>query len=337
MASDARLIALTAAAVDSLGGHDFYDRLLALVGQAAPHDLAALVRYARAGPPDLILPRVDPTPAMESYSRHFHVFDPFHIHWTRFGQTGVYHLSALAPGLGGSRYAREFLSAMSIADEIAVFLPPLGDSAPTLILDRAQANFTAKEVDRVRALFPLLAALQRRHLAALVGAGGDLVLSPGGAERPLRITDARGREVHATRAWADRIAAAGGRIAAALVALGDRGPCLVPLVGGDSLRRTALPPDFGPAPGGYCDEIVADRADPAGTLPAALASRLTPREAEIVSLTLRGFPVAEIAARLGISRGTVKNHRLAIYRKLDITTERELFGAFLSALGMPLA
>ena len=104
----------------------------------------------------------------------------------------------------------------------------------------------------------------------------------------------------------------------------------------EEARRTALPPDFGPAPGGYCDEVVTERADPAGMLPAALADRLTPREAEIVALTLRGCPVADIAARLGISRGTVKNHRLAIYRKLDITTERELFGAFLAALGMPL-
>jgi hypothetical protein len=28
----------------------------------------------------------------------------------------------------------------------------------------------------------------------------------------------------------------------------------------------------------------------------------------------------------------VKNHRLAIYRKLDITTERELFGVYMAAL-----
>jgi DNA-binding CsgD family transcriptional regulator len=32
-----------------------------------------------------------------------------------------------------------------------------------------------------------------------------------------------------------------------------------------------------------------------------------------------------------LSRGTVKNYRLAIYRKLDITTERELFGEFIAA------
>jgi DNA-binding CsgD family transcriptional regulator len=40
----------------------------------------------------------------------------------------------------------------------------------------------------------------------------------------------------------------------------------------------------------------------------------------------------EIARKLGLSRGTVKNYRLAIYRKLDITTERELFGEYMAAL-----
>jgi 3-isopropylmalate dehydrogenase len=36
-------------------------------------------------------------------------------------------------------------------------------------------------------------------------------------------------------------------------------------------------------------------------------------------------------SRMGLSRGTVKNYRLAIYRKLDITTERELFLEFMAA------
>ena len=51
----------------------------------------------------------------------------------------------------------------------------------------------------------------------------------------------------------------------------------------------------------------------------------------MVLLTLQGHPVIEIARRMGLSRGTVKNYRVAIYRKLDITTERELFGEFMAA------
>jgi|GEM_PF-5088744 len=60
----------------------------------------------------------------------------------------------------------------------------------------------------------------------------------------------------------------------------------------------------------------------------AQRQRLTPRETEITALTLRGYPNATIARALSISLGAVKNHKLRLYRKLDITTERELFSQF---------
>ena len=53
---------------------------------------------------------------------------------------------------------------------------------------------------------------------------------------------------------------------------------------------------------------------------------------EIVVLVLEGHPSATIAKRLGIGRGTVKNHRRRLYDKLDITTERELFLRYLEWL-----
>lgn len=60
-------------------------------------------------------------------------------------------------------------------------------------------------------------------------------------------------------------------------------------------------------------------------LPADLWPELSARERELVKLILAGHPTASIARKLGIAAGTVKNHRLHIYKKLDITTERELF------------
>lgn len=59
--------------------------------------------------------------------------------------------------------------------------------------------------------------------------------------------------------------------------------------------------------------------------PADLWPELSARERELVKLILSGHPTASIAQKLGITGGTVKNHRLHIYKKLDITTERELF------------
>ena len=117
--------------------------------------------------------------------------------------------------------------------------------------------------------------------------------------------------------------------------LADRGPCLTTLNHGEALRRTRLLADFGTAPSGCCDKIIPARrdVDVDRALPAELAAKLTQREQEVVRLTLRGFPVIEMARRMGLSRGTVKNYCLAIDRKLDITCERELFGEFLQALG----
>ena len=328
---DADIAALTARAIDRLGTGDFYDALLDILGSAATHDLAALVRYSRAAPPDLIIPRVEPTLTMMTYYNHYFAFDPFYVHWKNGGETGVYRLRAMRAGIGRSRYAREFLTAMAIHDEIAVFLPPIGDASPTLVLDRARGVFNATEVARIRRLFPLLAALHRRHLSIFVTAGIDPGNSPIGAERPLRFVDAHGLQVFATQAWTEREPG----LAEALQAVLERGPCTLRLPGQMSLRRTQLPPDFGPAPGGFCDEITADQqptGEPTMGLPPSMAAQLSGREQDVVLLTLQGHPMIEIARKLGLSRGTVKNYRLAIYRKLDITTERELFGEYMAAL-----
>ena len=58
---------------------------------------------------------------------------------------------------------------------------------------------------------------------------------------------------------------------------------------------------------------------------------LTPREREIVDLILNGNGSQQIAARLFISLGTVKNHRKNIYGKLNIGSQAELFNLFLTS------
>jgi DNA-binding CsgD family transcriptional regulator len=80
-------------------------------------------------------------------------------------------------------------------------------------------------------------------------------------------------------------------------------------------RRTSQPIAPGRAPRGGSEIAI----------PSGLWSGLSRRERQLVELILAGHPTAGIARRLGISPGTVKNHRHRIYGKLDITTERELF------------
>lgn len=59
---------------------------------------------------------------------------------------------------------------------------------------------------------------------------------------------------------------------------------------------------------------------------------LTPRERQVVELTLRGHSADAIGKMLGISPGTVRIHRRNIYTKLRISSQGELFSAFISAM-----
>jgi DNA-binding CsgD family transcriptional regulator len=59
------------------------------------------------------------------------------------------------------------------------------------------------------------------------------------------------------------------------------------------------------------------------------SDELSPREQRIVSLVLRGHSSGSIAQVLGITEGTVKNHRKHIYAKLNVSSQGELFNLFL--------
>jgi len=53
-------------------------------------------------------------------------------------------------------------------------------------------------------------------------------------------------------------------------------------------------------------------------LSAAITNRLTEREVDVLKLLAKGFTNAEIAGRLYLSEGTVRNHVSAILAKLDV-------------------
>lgn len=59
---------------------------------------------------------------------------------------------------------------------------------------------------------------------------------------------------------------------------------------------------------------------------------LTPREREVVEYTLKGYSADATGKALEISSGTIRIHRRNIYAKLRISSQGELFSAFIRAI-----
>ncbi len=62
------------------------------------------------------------------------------------------------------------------------------------------------------------------------------------------------------------------------------------------------------------------------------ASLLSPREKDVLELMLRGYGTDTSAARLDIAVETVRRHRKSIYRKLDVSSQTDLFSLFLNSM-----
>jgi len=309
-------------ASEAMGEETFYDRLLEVPAALVESDLLSLVRYSSFGAPDLVIPRDIRAEVAAPYNSGLYAFDPFHHYWRTVARPTVTSLRRLAPAeMWKSRYALEFMRAARISDEIAVFLPPLGGASPTLILDRSKGGFTSSELARVERVFPLLAGLHNAHLKSIVSRG----MIAHAAEKPLRLVDRSGKELAANLAWKRLAEDPKSKLIEAVAELATSGASEVALADGHLLVRSSLAVDFGAAPGGLCYQVeVPALSNPRAPCDSWLAP-LTPRERQIVTLTLEGHPIAGIAKRLGVAPGTIKNHRLRVYQKLDITTERELF------------
>jgi DNA-binding CsgD family transcriptional regulator len=68
---------------------------------------------------------------------------------------------------------------------------------------------------------------------------------------------------------------------------------------------------------------------------ASLGIALTPRQAEVAFLILKGHSTTSIALRLSLSPQTVKVFRKQLYNRCGISSQAELFSLFLPLLGSP--
>jgi DNA-binding CsgD family transcriptional regulator len=320
----------------AIGSDEFPGRLLRLFASLIRHDMAMVVRYARFSAPDFLVCEGLPNHIVELYRSGYYRFDPFYDYWQKRERGGVVSLRDVSPpGLTRSRYRRVFQRQANICDELGMFLPGVGRASIALFLERSQGWFTGAEKERARRIYPAIAGLYRAHLGRIFAELGNGHGATGPQlTRATLLVDRAGAAVFASKAW--REAAADPAVAGALAQLGERRSGQAALRDNRVLHVEPLEPDFPLAPGGRVFVIERRGLKPAQfsrkAVPAGFGAGLTPREREIVGLILEGHPSATIAERLGIGRGTVKNHRRRLYEKLDITTERELFLMYLDWL-----
>jgi DNA-binding CsgD family transcriptional regulator len=334
--TEASLTAL-AKAVKALGTAEFHECLSTFVAQCMGTNLRLAIHYSAVGAPAFAVNSFMTPEAVGLYLDGVYRIDPLlRIARTLRGPQVVRLRAHASAGAMDNDYLEEIFKFAYIFDELAFLLPALGRSVLAICCDRRETAFTDAEQTLAESMLPLVDALHRRHvidvlrMAASQGGSLDDAIGP---NRAVSIVDRSGRPVYATPAW-NRIAGEDDRFMARIAAADRDGHTQLALDAGHVLHWETL----GPLPDAMIVSIETDR--PGRPLPDAKEALarfcrdhgLTPREAEVVGLVLQGYPNGRIAERLGLTSGTVKNHRWRLYYKLDITTERELFLRFLATL-----
>jgi DNA-binding CsgD family transcriptional regulator len=325
----------------AVGRDEFPALLLKLFASLIRHDMSMVVRYGRFSAPDHLVCEGLPQHFVDLYATSYYRFDPFYSYWQKRERGGVMTFRELAPaGMKHSAYRRVFQRQAHIADELGMFLPGVGRSSIALFVERSRGWFNKREIGLAKDVYPAIAGLYRAHLARVFAELGSGVGSQAAqaTRRPTLLVDRDGQRVYASDAWRE-IEQRSREIKSAVASLAGQAGKTATLSDGQMLHVARLDAEFPLAPGGLIYAIETVGLAPSRLAPREMVARfapeLTPRERDIVQLVVEGYPSATIAQRLGISRGTVKNHRRRLYDKLDITSERELFLLYVSWLSRP--
>jgi DNA-binding CsgD family transcriptional regulator len=267
--------------------------------------------------------------------------------------TSRQHVAGLDDATGHQRSAspryRDIMRPLGLGDELRAALVVDGRCWGYLCLHRqdGRLGFTAEEAATVARLVPHLAAGLRHAVRLQAPASGDRV-PPGVVllADDLSVIAVNAHAEYLLSLVEDRsprqlpLPVAVYAAASALTALERRTSVAaqpstrIPTSAGPwlSLHASRLEADAGHGP----IAVVVELAEPQATASLLLSAHgLTPREADVARLVLRGLSTTAIAESLYISRNTVQDHLKAVFDKTGVHSRRDLVGQFLAASPKP--
>lgn len=326
----------------AIGTDQFHEQLLAAYGALIGYDSGWIIRYSRHAAPDVRFTINVPLHVLDLYQAGYYKDDPFHRFWARSPRPGVVRLGQVLPA-DDRTYSEGFQAKARFVDEMAMILPVIGHTGLALFLQRAEMPFSVGDEAVSRLVFPCFEGFHRAHMGRLFY---ELRNRTEAAEHaviqlPTLILDRGGVTVFVNAAWRDAersnptIREAMDHTRHRDAPQGDGvGVQISPCV---SMRVETFDDNFPLAPGGRMFVLeTAEAIDPVAERLETTLHRLhqdgavTPRELDILGLMMRGKTTGEIAQALAVSKGTIKNHRLRMYRKFNVTSERALMTSLMS-------
>lgn len=317
------------AASCEIGALGFHLRLLELIGALIPHETGWIVRYAPGCDPDVLHTKQISSNIVQYYLQaEPRSTDPYLCSWQANSVARVETMEKALPSAADKNfYSLDFMKKMEFTDELAIFLPSLGKSCLSLFFERRAERFTKSDIERIERFFPIVLGLHQAHTRALMASMYSAAHVPVPfQDSRAAIFDRHGKLVYSTPKWRQM---AETEDAARNIQWSLPYEAIRQQLADRTLPFKAVELDSmnSIAPGGLLLQHLGvagwDR-DAGEEASLSIIDQLTPRERDIVALTLDGLSTGAIAQQLRISKGSVKNCRLRIYRKLEVCSEREL-------------
>lgn len=318
----------------ALGRTHFHEELVRLFGCLIDHDACWIIRFSDSAPPEIMYTHNVSQPLRDHYNSACSAVDPFAAHWRLHKEVGVRALSKFKGLLGSidaGTYSSIFKPIANVSDELGLFLPTVGNASIGLFLERERGDFTNGEIARAQLAFPILNSFEKAHIGQVFNSlrHGDLLLrATHFSPQPILVQDRYGVEIYSSPSWKIAIEHEP-QLRTAMQSSGRDAPIAL---GKFILNISHVDKYFPLAPQGRIitlEPYPSSAATKTTVLKRTdLMRRLTPREREIFELIINGRSTSDVSRILAISKGTVKNAVLRIYKKSNIHSRRDLIQYF---------